>query len=121
MSLGIQKAPVWKRISAFLFDIMLVISLALVFLIGFSTFLNFDKYSDTLTSKLTSYEQQYEVPTYTDEEFEIDSLVYATASKEIVYSIAYPQEEEKAYCIWHYNYDTKESGLVMKSKTFAMI
>ncbi len=70
MALGIQKAPVWKRISAFLFDIMLVISLALVFLIGFSTFLNFDKYSDTLTSKLTSYEQQYEVPTYTDEEFE---------------------------------------------------
>ena len=70
MSLGIQKAPVWKRASAFLFDIMLVISLSLVFLIGFSAFLNFDKYSDTLTAKLTSYEQKYEVPVYTDEEYE---------------------------------------------------
>jgi hypothetical protein len=70
--------------------------------------------TETLVSEIT-----VDGVTYTDEEFEIDSLVYATASKEIVYSIAYPQEEEKAYCIWHYNYDTKESGLVMKSKTFA--
>ena len=71
---------------------------------------------ETLVSEIT-----VDGVTYTDEEFEIEDIEYVTTQKEIVYSIAYPQEEEKAYCIWHYNYDSKESGLVMKANTFSNI
>ena len=69
MAIGIQKAPIWKRISALLFDIMLVVSLALVFLIGMSVFMNFDKHSEVLQDRLTYFEQVYEIPEYTEEQF----------------------------------------------------
>lgn len=72
--------------------------------------------TETLVSEIT-----VDGVTYTDEQFRIEDVEYVTSQKEIVYSIAYPQEEEWAYCIWHYNYDTKESGLVMKANTFSNI
>ena len=69
MSIGIQKAPIWKRISAFLFDAMLVISLGLVFLIGMSSFMNFDAHTSTMSTYLTAYETKYQIPEYSEEEF----------------------------------------------------
>ena len=51
--------------------------------------------------------------TYTTDEYYIAQIEYMTNKKEIFYSIETqkPDEEEK-YFLWHYNYDTKESGLV---------
>ena len=49
--------------------------------------------------------------TYTDEEYRIFDLVYMTSKKEIFYSLeTSKEEEERQYFLWHYNYDTKESG-----------
>lgn len=59
--------------------------------------------------------------TYASEGFNIEYLAYVTPAKEIVYSLCYEAEEGKGYCIWHYNYDTKESGLVMHANTYAYI
>ena len=73
--------------------------------------------TETLLSEIT-----VDGVTYTREEFTIDCLEYVTATKEIVYSLLYTTEEgEEKYCIWHYNYDTKESGLVMHSTSHAYI
>lgn len=58
---------------------------------------------------------------YTQDEFEIDRLEYVTATKEIVYSLSYTKDEEQAYCIYHYNYDTKESGLIIQTSLPATI
>lgn len=70
MSMSIQKAPVWKRISACIFDIMLVVSLTLVFLLALSAVMNFDGYSATLKEYLTHYQQQFQLPNYTQAEFD---------------------------------------------------
>ncbi len=73
--------------------------------------------TETLLSKIT-----VDGTTYMREEFEINHLEYVTATKEIVYSLSYTTEEgEKNHCIWHYNYDTKESGLVMHANTYAYV
>ena len=50
--------------------------------------------------------------TYSEEEREIVCLKYLPSVKEIVYSIELCKDGKTSYCIWHYNYDSKESGLV---------
>ena len=71
---------------------------------------------ETLLSEIT-----IDGNTYTDEDFEIVYLEYATTVKEIIYSIAVPQEESTSYYVWHYNYDTKESGLLFETSSYAWI
>ncbi len=51
--------------------------------------------------------------TYLEDEFKIYSVQYLTEKKEIFYSIKTDKEnEETRYFLWHYNYDTKDSGLL---------
>ncbi len=51
--------------------------------------------------------------TYTEDEYSIDYLKYMTVKKEILYCLSTDKEGEDArYLLWHYNYDTKESGYV---------
>ena len=68
--MSIQKAPVWKRISACIFDIMLVVSLTLVFLLALSAVMNFDGYSATLKEHWAQYQQQFQLPSYTQAELD---------------------------------------------------
>ena len=49
---------------------------------------------------------------YPEGQFSIQSLEYVTAKKEIFYVITVPDQEQTAYHLWHYNYNSKASGLV---------
>ena len=51
----LQKASFWKRISSYLFDVILVIVLTVGFAVGLSSALNYDSY----TKQLSTYSQQY--------------------------------------------------------------
>ena len=83
MTLDLQKANMWKRISAFLFDFILmgVLAVGIGFLL--SSALGYDGYMDTLTDAYSRYESQYgikfemtqdEYMNMTDEEQENYSL-----------------------------------------------
>lgn len=61
MVYDIQKASVWKRISAGLFDITMIAVVAILFGIIFSSIFGFDKYSARYDEIKTSYEQEYEI------------------------------------------------------------
>ncbi len=70
MIFDLQKASIWKRASAFLFDFILFGILAIGFAFLLSTITGYDNYSTTYTNKLTTYEQAYNTTfDYTEEEF----------------------------------------------------
>lgn len=51
--------------------------------------------------------------TYTIDEYSIEQIEYMSSEKEIFYSIVTQKDnEEDRRFLWHYNYDTKESGLL---------
>ena len=54
--------------------------------------------------------------TYTTDEYYVEQAKYVTNKKEIIYSITAEKYDEYKFFLWHYNYDTKESGLI---RTFA--
>ena len=57
--------------------------------------------------------------TYTVDEYSIEQIEYMPSKKEIFYSIVAQKDNEGNRCfLWHYNYDTKESGLMYEFKTF---
>ena len=74
--LDLQKANMWKRISAFLCDIILLAMLA----VGFSFFMtwavNYDHYNDSLNACYEKYEEQYGI------EFEITEDQYLALGEE---------------------------------------
>jgi DNA (cytosine-5)-methyltransferase 1 len=49
---------------------------------------------------------------YPEAQFSIQSLKYVTTEKEIFYAVKIPGNEKDTYHLWHYNYDSKESGLI---------
>ncbi len=59
MSLSIQKANFWKRISAYLFDCILTVILIVGIATILSAALGYDKHTKTLESYYTEYEQAY--------------------------------------------------------------
>ena len=65
MIFDLQKASIWKRASAFLFDFILFGILAIGFAFLLSTITGYDAYSTTYTNKLTSYEDSYNI-SFTD-------------------------------------------------------
>lgn len=50
--------------------------------------------------------------TYTADEYYVAQAKYVTNKKEIIYSIIAEKYDEYKFFLWHYNYDTKESGLI---------
>ncbi len=71
MIFDLQKASIWKRASAFLFDSILFGILAVGFAFLLSTITNYDKYSTTYTDKLAAYEQQYGTTfDYTEDQYD---------------------------------------------------
>ena len=59
--LTLQKANFWKRISAYLFDIILTVTLAIGFAALLSSVLGYDKHQEQLQNYYTEYEQTYGV------------------------------------------------------------
>lgn len=85
----LQKASGWKRIAAWVLDLMLLAVLAVGGAFLLSTLLGYDGYERQLNQAYTSYESQYGIT------FDIDQQAYATMT-----------EEEKA------NYDAAYEALI---------
>ena len=56
---SLQRAGMWKRISAFLFDGILMVILAVLFALALSGLLGYDGYMNTLTQSYEHYGQEY--------------------------------------------------------------
>ena len=70
MIFDLQKASIWKRASAFLFDFILFGILAVGFAFLLSAITNYNKYSDTYSQSLEQYEKAYSTSFgYTEDEF----------------------------------------------------
>lgn len=59
MSLDLQKASMWKRISAYIFDGILMITLAVAFGWLLSLILGYDGYNDQVNQAYAKYEAEY--------------------------------------------------------------
>lgn len=71
MVFDLQKASVWKRASAFLFDFILLTILVVAFAFLLSWITGYDGYSDTYYDKMTECEQTYSTSFgYTREQFD---------------------------------------------------
>lgn len=71
MVFDLQKASVWKRASAFLFDFILLSILVVAFAFLLSWITGYDRYSDTYYGRMTQCEQTYGTSFgYTREQFE---------------------------------------------------
>ncbi len=57
----LQKASMWKRISAYLFDMILLGIVAVLCMLGLSAIFGYDGYSDTVNAAYDTYSQQYGV------------------------------------------------------------
>lgn len=71
MSVTLQKAGVWKRISAFLFDIILTFTLALGLSAAVSAIFHYSDYTEQLGTRYAQIEEQFGIKfTISDEEYE---------------------------------------------------
>ena len=61
MAVSLQRAGMWKRISACLFDAILLGILAVLFAFLFSSSLGYDRYVDTLNRAYETYGEKYGV------------------------------------------------------------
>ena len=61
MDCELQKASMWKRISAFLFDVIILGIVAVLLGWGLSALLNYDSYSRIVTDSYTRYSEEYGV------------------------------------------------------------
>lgn len=70
MSFSIQKANFWKRISAFMFDIIILVMLSFGFATGITALSDYDKKSEAVKSYYAHYEEVYGVDfNITEEDF----------------------------------------------------
>ena len=61
MDLDLQKASMWKRISAFLFDFIMLSIVAVLFAWGLSAALGYDGYNRTVAGAYEKYSEEYQV------------------------------------------------------------
>ena len=57
MTISLQKASVWKRISAYLFDVIISVMVTVGFATALASILNYDGYTEQLKSYYAEYEQ----------------------------------------------------------------
>ena len=86
MSFSLQKANFWKRISAFMFDVIIVVMLSFGFATGITALSNYDKKSEAVNQYYTHYEEVYGVDfNISKEDFnalpEAEQQVYHDANK----------------------------------------
>ena len=85
MTYNIQKAKVWRRVAAWIFDLLLVTALAVGCGFALSSILGYGSYNDALESAYNKYETQYGVV------FDITQAEYETmtAAQKETYDAAY--------------------------------
>ena len=96
MAVSLQRAGMWKRISAFLFDAILLGILAVLFAFLLSSALGYDRYVDTLNRCYEVYGEQYGV------DFQTSLSQYDSMTEEEKQQLeeayrAVGQDEEAAY------------------------
>lgn len=96
MAVSLQRAGMWKRISAFLFDAILLGILAVLFAFLLSSALGYDRYVDTLNLCYEVYGEQYGV------DFQTSLSQYDSMTEEEKQQLeeayrAVGQDEEAAY------------------------
>lgn len=96
MAVSLQRAGMWKRISAFLFDAILLGILAVLFAFLLSSVLGYDRYVDTLNRCYEAYGEQYGV------DFQTSLSQYDSMTEEEKQQLeeayrAVGQDEEAAY------------------------
>ena len=75
MSMELQKASIWKRASAYLFDIILLATLAVAIALALSALLGYNHQTESLDRLYANYENQYGVV------FDITSSEYKALSE----------------------------------------
>ena len=96
MAVSLQRAGMWKRISAFLFDAILLGILAVLFAFLLSSALGYDRYVDTLNRCYEAYGEQYGVDFQTSL-FQYDSMTEEEKQQLEEAYRAVGQDEEAAY------------------------
>ncbi len=89
MSLSIQKANFWKRISAYLFDLIITVMLTVGIGTCLSAVLNYDKYQAEFQTYYTEYEEKFGVDfDITEEEYNEKSEEYKKAYQDACVAFA---------------------------------
>ena len=90
MITDLQKASMWKRISAWLFDSILLVTMAVLFGLLLSSLLGFDGYYDRLGQAYDTYESRFGI------DFELTQEAYdaMTQEEKDQYAAAYDQAYE---------------------------
>lgn len=76
MMVDLQKAGLWKRVAAWMLDVIMISILATGFGLVLSSIMNYDGYVNRLNDKYASYEKEYGV------EFNISQEKYETLTEE---------------------------------------
>lgn len=99
MANDLQKADLWKRFSAWLFDAVLMLTLAVGAGMLLSGWLGFETHSDTLEAEYARYEALYDVS------FDISEADYMAMTEEARqnYDAAYQALIEDQQAMYHYN------------------
>ncbi|MEE0968920.1 MAG: RDD family protein [Clostridia bacterium] len=74
MTFDLQKANMWKRISAFILDIILVCVVSTGAMLVLSAITGYDNYSEKLNGFYSSYEEQYNIESFDIAEEEYNNL-----------------------------------------------
>ena len=70
MGIDLQKASIGKRIIAFIFDFICVITIAVGLMIPFSAAVGYNDYADKLDSITEEYRKEYNFPEITSDEYD---------------------------------------------------
>ena len=71
MTISIQKASLWKRISAWIFDMILTITIAIGAAFVISKIVHYDDYNAKMEAKYEQYEKDYGIDIdISEEEYE---------------------------------------------------
>lgn len=95
MIYDLQKASLWKRISAFLFDFIMLVVVSVGMALLLSLLLGYNKYSDITESKRNYYEEKYDV------DFDIKKEEYDLLDQSVhdIYDRAYAEYRSDAEVI----------------------
>lgn len=97
MIYDLQRADVWKRISAFLFDLIMMFMTAVGFVFLFSLIFNFESYSEQYNDRKETFETQYGVSFDFEGEDEYNELSEAERAKVDEAFAAFSADEEANY------------------------
>lgn len=96
MIYDLQRASMWKRISAWLLDFILLCIVATLMAFLLSTALNYDSYNDRLDARYTLYEEQYGVSRNLTQA-QIDAMTPDQLANVEAASTALSEDEEALY------------------------